>query len=533
MLSRFRLLSTSKKQVYISKYIFAILVVGLVFVTKTEPNQLLVSLVELVFIWLLTNIIALVSTKASYIFNSICILLFLLEQFFLYFAGTYLSMVMISNIDSLQAISAKLPLYTMALCPILIVSFLPVDTNSKKVDVQIVLLLCLTVVELGLFKTEVVATSPFYNFNLLLEEKIEAERIKRRLEKKGTENLSLFFKTEVRDYRTRPAEIGIQPNIVLIFAEGLSQNIINDERLLMPFTRELQSRSLTFSNYYNHTFATYRGLIGQLYSGYQFENYEKNSLVSIQSILSDHGYGTYFLNTEPHNQTFTTYLEEMKFDEVTTLPNSRHEISDKRAFELLYETLSTKGMGAQPIFVSMYTFGTHIALDSEDAVFAENPIPIFNRFYNFDVQFQKFMIKIESSPIFDNTIFIVTTDHATYVDEEYMDKFPLRAYGSLDEVPFFIYYKGVNKEQVNANGRNSLTLAPTILDFLDISGENYFLGSSLFSTEPPEELETIYSSELNYLTTENDSINFLSSDREDEVSDLIEKYYSAKLYGIR
>ena len=56
----------------------------------------------------------------------------------------------------------------------------------------------------------------------------------------------------------------------------MSQHIIDDERNITPNIKELQSKSLSFSNYYNHTFATYRGIIGQLYSGYQLDNSDQN-----------------------------------------------------------------------------------------------------------------------------------------------------------------------------------------------------------------------------------------------------------------
>lgn len=39
-----------------------------------------------------------------------------------------------------------------------------------------------------------------------------------------------------------------------------------------------EDRSFNFINYYNHTAATYRGLIGQLYSGHQYNNNDENTL---------------------------------------------------------------------------------------------------------------------------------------------------------------------------------------------------------------------------------------------------------------
>ena len=101
--------------------------------------------------------------------------------------------------------------------------------------------------------------------------------------------------------------------MILIFTEGLSRSIIWDERNIMPNLRALESESLSFTNYYNHTFATFRGLIGQLYSGYQFDNLDTNGLISLQAILGKRGYQTAFINTEPSNTEFSEYLAVLPF----------------------------------------------------------------------------------------------------------------------------------------------------------------------------------------------------------------------------
>ncbi|HEM3545627.1 TPA: sulfatase-like hydrolase/transferase, partial [Streptococcus suis] len=236
---------------------------------------------------------------------------------------------------------------------------------------------------------------------------------------------------------------------------------------------------------------------------------------------------------EPHNELFTEYLNNLEFDKVTTLSKAKEEVSDKQAFELLFQTVSDRKKIEKPFFLSIYTFGTHIALDSQDEQYGSGSKPILNRFKNFDIQFGNFVKKMNEVGGFDNTILVFTTDHATYVDEEYVENFPSRSYGSLDRVPFFIYHTGIKPETIDVNGRNSLALAPTILDFIDISEKNYFIGTSLFSKTTFEELETIYSSELNYLTSKDNIISFLNDKKENEVSQMIEDYYSAKLFGVR
>jgi len=107
------------------------------------------------------------------------------------------------------------------------------------------------------------------------------------------------------DGRIRPEALPQRPNVVLLFVEGLSQSVVEDARDLMPNLAALERRTLFFENYYNHTFATCRGLISQLYSGYQLSDQDVNGLVSLQAILHDFGYRTAFINTEPNNAQFT------------------------------------------------------------------------------------------------------------------------------------------------------------------------------------------------------------------------------------
>ena len=112
---------------------------------------------------------------------------------------------------------------------------------------------------------------------------------------------SMFYKDTIGNYVSSPLQKK-NPDVVLIFTEGLSQNIIDDERNIMPNVRMYEDKSLNFTNYYNHTAATYRGLIGQLYSGHQYNNNDENTLISLQKIMHDNGYQTTLINTEPNNQ---------------------------------------------------------------------------------------------------------------------------------------------------------------------------------------------------------------------------------------
>jgi len=92
------------------------------------------------------------------------------------------------------------------------------------------------------------------------------------------------------------------------------------------------------------------------------------------------------------------------------------------------------------------------------------------------------MERFEASTLAEDTLVVITADHATYADKAFLKSFPdtPRAHMEMDRVPLVVYYRGMAPETVDVGGRNSLDLAPTLLDYLDISAPNLFLGDSLF-----------------------------------------------------
>lgn len=498
--------------------------------TTGQFSYVWIGLVELLIIVIATNLCFAIHKRLAYWVNALLIFLYNLEQIILIFGGTYLTLVMLSNLDSWEALSGKFLIYFSLIIPVLIVNFLPVV--EIKVDYRYQFLYAFILVSWGLVAVQTgrVPGSPFQNYIILYQEKKEQDAINERIKKKSLEMVAKFYQEDVADGVSKPSSLPKSPNVILIFTEGLSQSIINDDRNLMPNIKELQSKSLNFKNYYNHTFATYAGLSGQLYSGYQLKNHDKNYLVSLQSLLKDQGYRTDFVNTEPNNPEFTTYLENFEFDSLVS-QKVEGTMADKDAYSLLLKTAKKRAKESSPFFLSMYTFGTHVSLDSPNKKFGDGKDPMLNKFYDLDYWFGNFIKEFNKSDLAEDTILVFTTDHATYVDSSYQATFGKnRQVGSLDKVPFFIYYKGVEAETVDAAGRNSLDMTPTVLDFLDVSAENYFLGSSLFA-QPRTDFNRIYYSELNYFETTAEKIVEITADAEKSLQAEIENYFAAKIYN--
>lgn len=517
----------------IVKYLSMILLTCLTYLTTKNLGLVIVGLLELGIIFIISNALLYTNKIFAYIFNVLLLFLYSVEQVVLIFGNSYLSLIMLSNLDSISALSGKFGLYFSLIIPLIVILLLPIkEVNlSWKRSLGIIILEFLWI--LSLFGLKEVTTSPFFNYYDLVNQKIEQEKVSWKIS--HSKNVTAeFYKSEVANYTSKPTNLSDKPNIILILTEGLSEEFVDDKRNITPNIRMLREKSINFTNYYNHTFATYRGIRGQLYSGYQFENYDKNTLVSIEDILKDSGYDTTFINTEPANLTFSNYLKQMNFDEVTYQTKDRKGVndtmSDKEAYQFLMKYSEEKDSDV-PFFITMYTFGTHTSLDSTDKKFGNGKNSQLNRVYNMDYQFGKFVEQFNRSPISDNTILIFTTDHATHVNSDYIKTYPNHTRGNeaVGQVPLFIYYKNGTSQTINANGRNSLDLAPTILDYVDISAPNYFLGTSLFSNKESSLYSHIFSSETKIMTTKGGKLSNLSKSELKKVKKKIQKYNIAQI----
>lgn len=539
----------------IIKYLFSIVITLMTYSTMQDPYYVCIGILELISIAMISNLLLQKNKWIGWMINSILLFFYHAQCLSLIFAGSFLSLVMLDNVDSVQALIGRMGTYLGGVLFVILCSLLPIK-EIKLPDRSIfqpkdplpsaekntprhfpssgVLALCLAgelVLTMGL-GNQYSASYAWYD---LYRQKQAHQNMQTALD--NSENITdKFLKYGIDNCIAKPEQLPENPNVILILTEGLSQHIVDDPRNIMPNVRNYEQKGLFFSNYYNHTFATYRGIIGQLYSGYQLDNYDTNSLVSIEDILKDQGYQTTFINTEPSNTHFTNYLESMNFDEVINnmdlLEGSEDSLTDKKAYELLFDTISAQAKNSeQPFFTAIYTFATHISFDSPDEQYGDGSNRELNKFYNADYQFGEFMKKLENSDLSDNTIVVFSADHATYCDEDYLHTFPdnTRIHGALDTVPFFIYYPGITPQTVDAKGRNSLDLAPTILDYMDISENNYFLGTTLFmDKENNNSYDTIFFVSPDFLSSEYGEIRMLGDSETTIIQKLVEDYFIAK-----
>ncbi len=536
------------------KYLLPLLLVIICYTKKHSESYLAFQIMELAIIILLSECISNRIVRRTV--NTVLLLLFNVQLFVMIFGTTYVSWVMISNLSSLEDISGHGATYIIAVVLVIIDLFLPIPNLNviktsikefrrlkrsnklqsaqeqeqhhqspyKPLSIALALELILTMCLGAEF-------SPLYNVYATASDGCEVVAKAREYANSSVDE-SEFYNAEIANNIGKPDSLASNPNVILIFTEGLSQNIVDDERDITPNIRKYESQSLNFTNYYNHTFATYKGLVGQLYSGYSWADGDTNNLISIQDILSDNGYHTTFINTEPDNYQFLRYLESFEFDDLISEPEEEHtgmaeSMTDGEAYEKLWEVVSEEAESGQPFFTSMYTLGTHSSFDSSEEIYGDGSDPVLNKFYNMDYQFGQFMEKLEASDLADNTLVIFTTDHCTYEDDDFTNAFPdyYRESYECDKIPLFFYYKGMEASEWDTEGSTSIALAPTILDYLDISAPNYFMGNSLFSNIwTKSDFNSIFAESMNIYETSR-GIEEISDVDLDVIGDKLERYY--------
>lgn len=310
-----------------------------------------------------------------------------------------------------------------------------------------------------------------------------------------------------------------QPNIIVLFLEGTSARLMETYgghyAGLTPNISRMGRDALVVDNYFNHTAATFRGLQGQLTSGFprrggaekgagwmehdNARSYAKNTYMSLPRLLHEKGYQTVFFSPHKKADAMTALVTMLGFDDIYTMERSRRKmlknpdepyreaLTDKDSFRTLVAFLQHNDSG-KPFFITLYNLGTHAFLDnaSHGISYKDGRNASLNTLHNLDARFGAFYDYFLSSRYADNTLLVVTSDHAHYPEPAYVD-----VAGSgykplfVDRIPLLIRAPWLSlPPRFDTHGRTSLDLTPTLLHLLDINeGRNSFLGHSIFEQQ--------------------------------------------------
>jgi len=318
-----------------------------------------------------------------------------------------------------------------------------------------------------------------------------------------------------------------QPNVIVFFSEGISARTINrygsSYEGLTPNIDDFAKDAMVVENYFNHTAASYRGLLGQLCSIYpkfagqggwhtDYRYVPKVEYYCLPRYFGRNGYETVFFDAHvPEAAYVDELMTQIKFERVLTsrelkgyirdeAPLMRDAMSDHQFMDSFVGFLKDREAqsGGRPFFYGLYNLGTHAwkKLSPDGIIYGDGKNYSLNTIHNWDDAFGRFWSYYRSSPYSKNTIVVFTADHCHYFEPQFVEAMRKEDpdYQTLfvDRIPLII--KDPTRdlpETYDARSATSIDFAPTLIHYLGApNARNSFLGNSIFEPEREKSMPT-------------------------------------------
>lgn len=281
-----------------------------------------------------------------------------------------------------------------------------------------------------------------------------------------------------------------------------------------PHLNQLAKQALSFQNAYAASTQTVRGEVAVLCSVVPYPSgssiygrFPNLSIPCLPDILSNHGYGTYWINMYSadyaHKRRFLLQhgIQEIHDskrlkDRVFNKPHVGWGPSDEDLFDYAIELFDR---AKQPFFAEIMTLSNHhpfrheygISLPSHWVPKQEDPLYqdyLWGVYYT-DYALGTFFEMARTHAWFDNTIFVIVGDHGASVYPERVKKPETRVLRT--EMYFRTPLLFFSPKHIKANPSHmvatQIDIAPTLLDMLNIQAANSFFGSNLIDMSIPNE----------------------------------------------
>lgn len=118
---------------WIFKYVFFLILFLQVTYIYTKPILILVGFVELALVLLVSGYIVSRNKLLGYLINFILLLIIGIEIIVYRFAGNYVSLIMVTNLESIQGINEKTILYLLYIIPFIVALCISTPKNRGKI----------------------------------------------------------------------------------------------------------------------------------------------------------------------------------------------------------------------------------------------------------------------------------------------------------------------------------------------------------------------------------------------------------------
>src|SRR4030042_859238 len=232
-------------------------------------------------------------------------------------------------------------------------------------------------------------------------------------------------------------------NIIFIFGESFSQFFLRDDvhgvKGLTTHFKDMERDSLLFTNMYNAAFPTIRGLIASLGSGTYLldENIGCTRIpipcrfLFLSDILKKLNYTN--IHIQAGSERFigmkNFFIKRQSYDyfygsESLALKNfgsfkNGFGVDDDTLFDFIVDWLK-KYQDTRPFLLTVSTINSHPPFKVRQRLAAAGDNDLLNALYSTDIAFGKFWDYFKNSRHRDNTLVILTADHAMGNNNEYI-----------------------------------------------------------------------------------------------------------------
>jgi phosphoglycerol transferase MdoB-like AlkP superfamily enzyme len=324
------------------------------------------------------------------------------------------------------------------------------------------------------------------------------------LYEKATDDEYPFQKSPRVSPPTLPRALVGRPNVVLILMESVrayESGSYGASLSFTPYFDALAKEGVLMENFYANgaqtirsEFAIHSSYLPNRVGGSVYVNRPSLSILTLPMILKERGYRTLWIGSHP--PTFDRKIEFLSRHGIDAfryqLPPGYRKVgwgaSDEDMFRYAFEILSKE---PEPFFAEIMTLSNHFPWSDIPENPAAPPVegePLYQAYcrgmYYTDNAVGKFLERVRKSPLFKNTLFILTGDHGIWL---YPSDPRVANMISKQEiyfrVPCLFWFPAQLKPERIATLGSHIDLMPSILDLLSIQRENAFLGTSLFRSD--------------------------------------------------
>ena len=283
-----------------------------------------------------------------------------------------------------------------------------------------------------------------------------------------------------------------QPNIVFILLESWSADIIESLgglKSITPNFNKLEEQGILFSNFYSNGWKSEQA-VSSIFSSFPVFPYisiiketdKARKLPSLNKSLNNYN-SSFIFGGQLSYGNIKGFLFNQNYDIVQDIddfnyPRGRLGIHDEFMFDEFHVHLNKM---KEPFFSTFFTLSSHSPYDfpfKHKFSFNSRHDPYVNSIAYTDSCLGIFFNKIKNEKWYDNTLFIIVSDHShstpinRRVAQKERFKIPMLWYGNV----LHDKYKGVSNEILSSH----IDITPTLLSQLNYKDDSKYFGNDIF-----------------------------------------------------